>query len=367
MVLVKDRNYRLFWANKAFRSYYNMTNEELKGILDSPINKPDFTKQYNKDDYYVLNTGKVLDIPEEPVTRHDGHVALFHTIKAPLFGENGEVVKSVGVSRDITERKQTEERLHQSEAKEKEALLQSDELKSALLSSVSHELRTPLTTMKGSVSSIMEDGSGSNGHKRQEVLKGIDREIDYMSQLVNNLLDMSQIEAGTLIPHKEWHLLEDLVEGALHRTEQILDTRDLDIHIPENAPPIFVDAVQIQQVLINLLDNAVKYSLPASPIRLNIRIEAQNIAVEASNEGEPLQPQDLELLFDRFYRQPPPREQPIHGTGLGLAICKGLVEAHGGRIWAESIGRKVTITFTIPTTEHMASFSLEGRQKSKWE
>jgi two-component system sensor histidine kinase KdpD len=111
----------------------------------------------------------------------------------------------------------------------------------------------------------------------------------------------------------------------------------------------------------------VKYSLPASPIRLNIRVEAQNIAVEASNEGEPMQPRDLERIFDRFYRRPPPRQQPIHGTGLGLAICRGIVEAHGGSIWAESIGRKVTITFTIPTTEHMASFSLEGRHKSQRE
>jgi two-component system sensor histidine kinase KdpD len=195
--------------------------------------------------------------------------------------------------------------------------------------------------------------------------QAIDREIDYMSQLVNNLLDMSQIEAGTLIPHKEWHLLEDLVEGSLRRAEQTLDTRDIDIHIPENVPPVFVDPVQIQQVFINLLDNAVKYSLPASPIRLNVRVEAQNIAVEVSNEGATIQPRDLERIFDRFYRRPPPRQQPIHGTGLGLAICKGIVEAHGGRIWAESIEKKVTITLTIPTTEHMASFSLEGRHKSQ--
>jgi PAS domain S-box-containing protein len=298
--------------------------------------------------------------------KKDGSVLWVRETARALKSQDKEAVVLI-VCEDITERKQTEERLRQSEAKEKEALLQSDGLKSALLSSVSHELRTPLTAMKGSVSSIMGNGSGSNGHKHQEALKGIDREIDYMSQLVNNLLDMSQIEAGTLIPHKEWHLLEDLVEGALRRTEQTLDTRKIDIHIPENVPPVFVDAVQMQQVLINLLDNAVKYSLPASPIRLNIRIEAQNIAVEASNEGEPIQPQDLELLFDRFYRRPPVREQPIHGTGLGLAICKGLVEAHGGRIWAESIGKKVTITFTIPTTEHLASFSLEGRHKSKRE
>ena len=188
-----------------------------------------------------------------------------------------------------------------------------------------------------------------------------------MSHLVDNLLDMSQIEAGSLIPHKEWHLLEDLVEGALRRTAQTLDTRNIEIDIPEDVPPIFVDALEIQQVLINLLDNAVKYSFPASPIRIHARVDAQQITVEASNMGEPISPRDLERIFDRFYRRPPPRQQPIRGTGLGLAICKGIVEAHGGRIWADSIGKEVTIAFTIPIIEPMPSFSLEGRHKSQLE
>ncbi|MDH5563721.1 MAG: PAS domain S-box protein [Nitrospirota bacterium] len=298
--------------------------------------------------------------------RKDGSVLWVREVARTIQGEDGKTVGLI-VCEDITERKQTEERLRQSEAKETEALRQSDELKSALLASVSHELRTPLTAMKGSVSSIIGNDSVSTDQEREDVLKGIDREINYMSHLVNNLLDMSQIEAGTLIPHKEWHLLEDLVEGALRRTAQTVDTRNIEISIPENIPPIFVDAVEIQQVLINLLDNAVKYSSPASPIRIHVRVEAQQITVEASNMGEPIQPQDLERIFDRFYRRPPPRTQPIRGTGLGLAICKGIVEAHGGRIWADSIGQEVTIAFTIPITESMPSFSLEGRHKSQHE
>ena len=111
MVFVKDKNFRISWANKALRDYYNMTNEKLKGILDAPFNEPEFTKRYNEADAYVLNTGEVLDIPEEPVTRHDGQIHLFHTIKAPLFGENKEVLQLVGVARDITERKQAESAL----------------------------------------------------------------------------------------------------------------------------------------------------------------------------------------------------------------------------------------------------------------
>jgi two-component system sensor histidine kinase KdpD len=199
---------------------------------------------------------------------------------------------------------------------------------------------------------------------QEEFLKGVDKEIDYMSLLVDNLLDMSQIESGTLTPHQEWHPLEDLVEGALRRTEQTLDTRNIEVHIPEDIFPVFVDAIEIQQVLINLLDNAVKYSLPASPIRIHVRVGTEQIEIEVSNIGEPIQAEELERLFERFYRRRSPREQPIRGTGLGLAICKGIVEAHGGRIWAESIGREVRITFTIPVRECMAPFSLEGRHKS---
>jgi len=115
MVFVKDQHFRLSWANKAFQRYYNMTNEQLRGILDSPINEPEFTQQYHKDDASVLNTGKLLDIPEEPVTRHDGEVHYFHTIKVPLFDQNGKVQQLVGVARDITESKEGKDALKASE------------------------------------------------------------------------------------------------------------------------------------------------------------------------------------------------------------------------------------------------------------
>jgi two-component system sensor histidine kinase KdpD len=128
---------------------------------------------------------------------------------------------------------------------------------------------------------------------------------------------------------------------------------------------VFVDAVEMQQVLINLLDNAVKYSSPNSPIQIQVRVGVQQIEVEVSNTGEPIPVQDLERIFERFYRRRSPREQSIRGTGLGLAICKGIVKAHGGRIWAQSIKDEVKIIFTVPVTESMASFSLEGLRKAK--
>ncbi len=186
-----------------------------------------------------------------------------------------------------------------------------------------------------------------------------------MSRLVDNLLDMSQIEAGTLVPRREWHLLEDIIEGALRHTEQIFSRQNIDIHIPEDLPPIHVDAIGIQQVLVNLFDNATKYSTPGSLIQLNVFEKLHQIIIQISNEGEPIPTEDLERMFDRFYRRPLRRGHPIRGTGLGLAICKGIIEAHGGEIWAESLESQVIITFILSVTESMTSFSLEGLQKGQ--
>ena len=364
MIFIKDaKNLQFLRINKAGEELLGRSRESLIGKTDYDFFPQEQATFFTTKDHEVLANKNSLDIPEEIIHTNIHGTRYLHTKKIPILDNHGIPQYLLGISQDITERKQAEERLRQSEAKETEVLRQSDELKSALLASVSHELRTPLTAMKGSVSSIMGNGSTSKDQEREGVLKGIDSEINYMSHLVDNLLDMSQIEAGTLMPHKEWHLLEDLVEGALRRTAQTLDTRNIEISIPENIPPIFVDAVEMQQVLMNLIDNAVKYSSLYSPIQLLARVGPQQIEVLVSNTGEPIQAQDLERIFERFFRGQPPSKEPIRGTGLGLAICKGIIEAHGGRIWAESIGREVKITFTIPVTESMANFSLEGLHK----
>src|SRR5262245_22589900 len=139
-----------------------------------------------------------------------------------------------------------------------EALRQSAAVKSSLLSSVSHELRTPLTSIKSMVFSL-RNGS-SNIPAKVEFLQSIDEQVDYLNRLVGNLLDMSRLEAGTLQPHLEWQVIDELVEGAIRRVDTLLKSRPLDVQIAPDLPPISVDGVQIQQVLVNLLDNAVKFS-----------------------------------------------------------------------------------------------------------
>lgn len=247
------------------------------------------------------------------------------------------------------ERQRVEENLRKSEADKVEAFRQSDALKTALLSLVSHELRTPLTAIKASVAGLIGLSGHDTSHVQKEFLQSINQEIDFLNGLVDNLLDMSRVEAGTLAPHREWHLLEDLVEGAIRRVELSLESRSLHVDLGENMSPIYVDGMQIQQVLINLLDNAIKYSPPGSLVSILGRMTPGQVEVRVSNQGEGIPQEDLFKIFERFYRLKGPKGRLIRGTGLGLAICKGMIEAHGGRIWAESSqGVGVTIGFVLP-------------------
>lgn len=270
---------------------------------------------------------------------------------------------------EIVERKRAEGERRRSEAERLEALRQSDALKSALLSSVSHELRTPLTTIKASVSGLQAEAGAMTPSMRDEFLQAIDQDIDYLNRLVDNLLDMSRIEAGTLKPRREWHPFEDLLEGAIRRIGTALNSRPLEVNLADDLPTMFVDGVEIQQVIVNLLDNALKYSPSGSPIRVEVQVTPQHdVGIRVSNHGEAIPPEDLEKVFDRFYRVRAKRERSIPGTGLGLAICKGIVEAHGGRIWAESAsGRETTFAFTLPVSEPIPPFTLERQTQLRGE
>jgi len=242
-----------------------------------------------------------------------------------------------------------ERALKQSQAMTVQALRQRDAVKSSLLSSVSHELRTPLTAIKTMLFSLQHDRESLPPAVRHEFLMGIDRELDYLNRLVSNLLDMSRLEAGTLTLRREWQILDELLEGAIRRVDPLLGSRPLHIQLAQDLPPISVDGMQFQQVLVNLLDNAIKFSSPGSPIRLTAALAGDSLEVRVTNIGEGVPPNELDRIFDRFYRVESGRSSAFPGTGLGLAICKGIVEAHGGSILAQSVpGEETTILFRIP-------------------
>ena len=352
------------WYSPRFKELLGFTNEEFKHIRESWV-----SRLHPEDQSHVFSAIRghlerrvPLDVDFRLRTKDDAY-RWFNGRGQATWNDQGEPTRMAGFLRDITEKKQSELALRESEAKRIEALRQSDALKSALLSSVSHELRTPLTTIKASVSSLLGQGAEGTAEVREEFLRGINLEIDYLTRLVENLLDMSRIEAGTLIPHSEWHPFEEIVEGAIRRTADFIKPHPLEVKLDSELPPVYVDGVEMQQVLVNLLDNAAKYSPESSPVRIEAKRTSENLEVRVADRGEGIPSDDSDKIFDRFYRVRIPRDHSIRGTGLGLSICKGIVEAHGGRIWVEPTqGGGTTIALSIPLKEPPSLFSLDDRQ-----
>ncbi|HEU4683823.1 MAG TPA: ATP-binding protein [Nitrospira sp.] len=269
-------------------------------------------------------------------------------IQRLIRGEAAAVLLIVAVASLGTWRSfKAEKELKQSQAMTMEALRQADAMKSALLSSVSHELRTPLTAIRSTVFSLLDDGHTESS--RREFLGNIEEQVGYLDRLVGNLLDMSKVEAGALQPNRQWHVLEELLEAAVRRVDVLLKERVLQIELARNLPPVYVDGVQIQQVLVNLLENAAKFSPPHTSIILEASMSNGTLKVRVSNTGEGISPEHLPRVFDRFFRGAAGRAGGPPGTGLGLAICKAIIEAHGGEITVQSSpGNETAFLFCIP-------------------
>lgn len=230
-----------------------------------------------------------------------------------------------------------------------QVLEQSDKLKSALLSSVSHEFRTPLATIKAATTSLLSDEIPWEAPARKDLLSAVDEEADYLNYLVGNLLDMSRIEAGVLKPNRQWNVLSEIVDGVVERLHRPLEGYRVEIAIPDDLPLVPVDYAQMEQVFINLLNNSIKYAPSGSLIKINATVmKENNLQVSVFNQGPQVIPEHLDRIFDKFYRVTEPER--VSGTGLGLSICKGIVEAHGGRIWAENVAGGLAFNLTLPLT-----------------
>jgi two-component system, OmpR family, sensor histidine kinase KdpD len=234
-----------------------------------------------------------------------------------------------------------------------EMLQRTDSLRAALLSSVSHDLRTPLSTIKASVTSLLAKEVQWNDDERRGFACTIERECDRLNDLIEKLLDMSRIEAGALQLEKVWYPLDELVRTVLARMYKQLQGRSVQIAIPADLPPVEIDHVLIDQVVTNLLENAVNYTPVESPIDIIVGIEEKDVKVSIADRGPGIRPGEREHIFDKFYRVLTNATHPSasRGSGLGLAICHAFVEAHGGHIWVEAReGGGAIFHFTLPLT-----------------
>jgi two-component system, OmpR family, sensor histidine kinase KdpD len=231
------------------------------------------------------------------------------------------------------ERDRLAEQAHQAE------LLQATEkLQGALLNSISHDLRTPLVSITGALSSLTEEGIAMDEEGRRSLLQTARDEADRLNRLVGNLLNMTRLEAGAMHINREPYDVQDVIGAALEQLGERLQDHPVKVVLAPDLPMVWMDFSLIVQMLVNLLDNAVKYSPPqappgAPPIELNAHLVGDRLHLEVCDRGVGIPPEDLQRVFDKFYRVQ--RPVSVGGTGLGLAICKGIVEAHGGTIQAE--------------------------------
>lgn len=230
-----------------------------------------------------------------------------------------------------------------------QVLEQSNELKSALLAAVSHDLRTPLTAIKASASAMLDHSVVWSDNARDELLATIDEETDRLTLMVSNLLDLSRIEGGVLQPDRDWHAPDDLILDAVEYARRQFSDHEFIVEFPEDPPlPLmFLDWTQISQVLINVLGNAAKYSAPGTTVTVSGRLDGDMIEIRVQDMGIGIRKDYLEAIFERFFRVN--AFGTVRGSGIGLAICKGLVEAHGGSIRAESVpGSGTTMIVRLP-------------------
>lgn len=235
----------------------------------------------------------------------------------------------------------------QRQAVDAEVLRRTDEMRAALLNAVSHDLRTPLSSIIASAGSMLQDDVHWTDEERRAFGEAIVEEAQRLNRLVGNLLDLSRVEAGAIKPEKAWYDLPSLIRDVAARSERIAGGRSIALDLPDEVPPVLCDYVEVEQVLTNLIENALKHG--EGEVSVSLHIDGDEARIEVSDDGHGIPSGDTTDLFTPFHRLTDSRGA-AEGAGLGLAVARGFVLAHGGRIWAENRPGGATFAFTLPVS-----------------
>jgi len=227
-------------------------------------------------------------------------------------------------------------------------LEESDRIKTSLLNSVSHELRSPLAAIKASASSLRSGTVDWDSDARIELLATVEEETDHLNLLVGNLLDMSRIEAGALYPKTQWNSIVEIIKSVATKMRNLLLQHQVEYDFSDNLPLLPTDFVMMGQVFTNLFSNSIKYAPPGTSIRVSASQQGDNVLIKVINKSPRVPEEHLDHIFDKFFRVT--EADKVTGTGLGLSICKGIIEAHNGKIWAENLSDGFVFMISLPVT-----------------
>ncbi len=348
-VFIKDRNHTILYANKAFSDVVKTKPKDIIGKKCHEVfhksrkpwpNCPFAKSRINS----VAHTAEVID--------PNAGVPLLVTV-SPVFDNKGKFIGNVHVAKDISEHKKTEKKLKETreelERKEKE-IQKLDQLKSDFVSTVSHELRTPLSITKEGISLVLDKIPGPINEKQKKILTTAKDNIDRLANIINDLLDISKIEAGKVELKRTQCNIKSLIMEVKSLYEKTAEKKGLvlQVDIPDEDIVLYLDEDKMRQVFINLIGNALKFTRKGH-IGISVRKFRDRIECSVLDTGKGISKDDLPRVFGKFQQFDRVAGPGEKGTGLGLSIVKGIIELHKGSIWVESEQGKGTVfTFTLP-------------------
>jgi len=242
------------------------------------------------------------------------------------------------------------------EAESRHEAEKATEIKTRFLAMISHELRTPLTSIKGFITTLLADDVTWEAEEQRDFYQTIDQEANRLQELIDHLLDLSRLEEGMLPITMQPHSFEEIVADVLPQFHTMTQKHELIVRLPTNLPQVDVDAKRIAQVLVNLVHNAAIYTPEGTAIILSAAVRGGSLQVNIIDQGPGIPPAERKRVFQAFRRGIHEENGTGKGAGLGLAICKGLIEAHGGKIWIKKqTTAGTTISFTVPIVQSNAS------------
>jgi len=367
MIYFKDINNRFLLVNKAHAEALNMKQEDIIGKTDKDLFSAELAEKYFEDDMEIIRSGKPVTGKIEKAQRKDGGTTYVSTTKVPHYNTRGEIIGTIGITRNITDQMIVEEELREYKDKleemidertkelntSKEQLMKMYEVKSDFTSMVSHELRTPLTVIKEGIAMVEDSTLGKINDQQKTSLGLAMKNINRLERLINGILDFSKLESKKM----KFNIIEGNLNGPLEQVlqsyESVLDKKGIKLikELDPSLPLIMFDEDRIVQVILNLLSNSVKYT-DKGYIKVGTKVEGNNVVVFIEDSGCGMRKEYLARIFEKFEHLDSKDESKRKGTGLGLAISKQIVEQLGGKITVKSkLGKGSTFYITLPIPE----------------